>query len=132
MRTLLLWLLSRVWGMILDDAGNTVPRSRMIRRASAKAWRLALVLGVCQGCTFLTASVQHTSHPLAGYPVSPATDEDSLDLAKLCAGSEYRQGHRLLWYVEQCLGYKLRNGGFVGPSLTYQAEAGVKVYLGRR
>ncbi len=93
---------------------------------------VALLVFSFAACTHLTASVQHTSHPLAGYPVGPANQEDTLDLAKVCAKAEYRQGVRLLWYVENCLGYKLRDGGFHGPSLTYQGEAGIQYRIGRQ
>ncbi len=93
---------------------------------------LAACLIALQGCTSLSAEINHTSHPLAGYPVGPAYQEDTLNLAQLCAGAEYRHGVRLLWYVENCLGYKLTSGGFVGPDLTYQGSAGVKYNFGRR
>ncbi len=47
-RTAALWALSRLWGMTLDDDGNTVPRNRLVRWASKTAWRQALRLGVVQ------------------------------------------------------------------------------------
>ncbi len=85
---------------------------------------LAACLIALQGCTYLSAEMQHVSHPLAGPPFGPKTEEDSLNTVNACAGRE-RQG----WYVEQCLGYKLTDGGVYGPKLTYEARFGKRIQL---
>lgn len=98
------------------------------------AW---LLLAICMGflstgCTYLKTEVEHVSHPLAGKPFGPSTEEDALTQANVCAGKETRSGVRALWYAENCLGYKLDRSGFFGPELTYTGRVGVKFTLGAR
>jgi hypothetical protein len=84
---------------------------------------IALLLSCCAltGCTSLSLDASHTSHPFAGPPFGPASEEDSLNSISACLQREARG-----WYAEQCLGYKIGDGGFYGPRLIYTARAGMK------
>lgn len=75
------------------------------------------------GCTSLRAEWEHTSHPFAGEPFGPANEEDVLDTANLIAR---RQSGR--FYTEAGLGWKLADGGFYGPELTFTYRAGVELW----
>ncbi len=79
------------------------------------------LLGSLSGCTSLSMEAQHVSHPLAGPPFGPITDEDSLDAINACAQRETKK-----WYVEQCIGYVYTDGGFYGPKLIWQGRFGRK------
>jgi hypothetical protein len=78
------------------------------------------------GCAnYATVEIAHSSHPFAGKPFGPRTDEDSLDRLNACAGRD-----RAGWFVETCIGYKLRDAGFVGPSVTFDGRIGRKFRFG--
>lgn len=91
-------------------------RRQKPRPAKIAAALLALCL---TGCTYATIEARHTSHPFAGPPFGPRTDEDSLNTVNACIGVE-----RGSWFAENCLGYKLGEGGFYGPPVTYDARVG--------
>jgi hypothetical protein len=84
----------------------------------------AVLLLSLSGCSYLTTELRHTSHPTAGKPFGPRTEEDSLNTVNACAGRETGA-----WFIEQCLGYKLTDGGFYGPQLTYDLRVGRKWQL---
>lgn len=77
------------------------------------------LLLTCSGCTSVSVQLEHISHPFAGPPFGPTTEEDSLNQPQVCAAREEQR-----WYVEHCVGYKLGDGGFYGPRLTYTARVG--------
>jgi hypothetical protein len=76
---------------------------------------------VTSGCTSITTELAHTSHPFAGPPFGPVSEEDSLNSLNLCA-----QRERSRWYIEQCVGYVYTDGGFFGPKLIWQGRIGRK------
>lgn len=76
------------------------------------------------GCTSLSAEWQHVSHPLLGPPFGPRNEEDSLDVLNGCG--ERRKEN---FYVEMCLGYRLRDGGFFGDDFIYTGRFGVRKEL---
>lgn len=91
-----------------------------MRRAAALA---ALLLS---GCTTVSVEMEHISHPLAGWPVGPSSEEDWVHTVGIVGRKEYGR-----WYVEQGLGYNVAGrdgGGFVGPGLTYTGRVGVQVF----
>lgn len=91
----------------------------------------ALLL-LCSGCTYVRSEIEHVSHPFAGKPFGPASEEDTLNQANLCFGKEWTTGPKLLWYTENCLGYKLTDGGVYGPDLTYTGRAGAEYRFGSK
>lgn len=84
-------------------------------------------MAILCGCTYATTEIRHISHPTAGPPFGPKTEEDSLNTANACIGVE-RKG----WFFEHCLGYQLGDGGFYGPDLTYDARVGKRFEFGGR
>lgn len=89
--------------------------------------RLAILMTfLCSGCTYVSVEWQHVSHPLLGPPLGPRNQEDSLDVLNGCA--EKRKGH---FYVEMCLGYRLKDGGFYGDDFIYTGRFGVRKELRR-
>lgn len=74
------------------------------------------------GCTSLSGEISHISHPLRGPPFGPITEEDSLEVAQLCARRESKR-----FFVENCLGYRLTDGGFYGDDFIYSGRFGVRV-----
>lgn len=72
-----------------------------------------------QGCAAIIPNtakleLEHVSHPMAGWPTGPKSQEDSLTQVNGIA-SWTISGIR----VESGLGYSLLDKGFYGPSLTY-------------
>jgi hypothetical protein len=82
-------------------------------------------LALLTGCaSAYRLEVEHVSHPLAGQPFGPRTDEDALTQAHALAS--WRRG---VGYVEAGIGWNLRGeggGGFYGPALTGTVRAGVE------
>jgi hypothetical protein len=76
-----------------------------------------------QGCAMspdlVRAEEEHTSHPLAGPPFGSKSEEDSLDALNLIA--RWNAG---AWYAETGLGYRIGDGGFYGPRLTFTSRVG--------
>src|SRR5690242_17901633 len=69
--------------------------------AAVKASRMTLVLAAAllSACAnYGSVELAHSSHPFAGPPFGPRTDEDSLDRVNGCLGRE-----RAGWYAEGCL-----------------------------
>ncbi len=97
-----------------------------------RALAFLLVWLLSQGCSYLKLEAEHISHPMAGYPVGPADQEDTLNQVNACLGKRARLGVRAMWYAEHCLGYKVTDGGFYGPSLTYTGRTGIEIKLGSR
>ncbi len=85
----------------------------------------SLILLLLSGCTSLSLEGAHTSHPFAGPPFGPKSEEDSLNSVNACAQREKGR-----YYLEQCVGYKIGDGGFFGPRLIYTARAGVRWRIG--
>lgn len=94
---------------------------RLIMVALCMLFALAMA-----GCAnYATVELDHTSHPLAGPPFGPETEEDSLDRINGCIGREHAG-----WFAEGCLGYKYVYAGFVGPRLTFDGRIGRKFRFG--
>lgn len=95
--------------------------------------QLAVTLAVIQlaGCVALPdyagMDVEHISHPLAGPPFGPTSDEDSLNHIRGFVG--WRHGRA---FCEVSLGYKLTDGGFYGPRMTANANVGLMLFGERR
>jgi hypothetical protein len=94
----------------------------------ALALTCLLALG---GCTGLRAEYEHISHPMAGPPFGPRSEEDSLNQVNLCA-VRATAGLRYSVFGETCLGVKLADGGFYGPELTSTVRIGVEFQLSGR
>lgn len=92
---------------------------------------ITILVVLCTACTYLRTEVEHVSHPFAGRPFGPPSQEDALNQANACLGKETSSNVRALWYVENCLGYKIGDTGFYGPTLTYTGRVGVKFSLSR-
>ena len=73
------------------------------------------------GCTSVKAEYEHISHPFAGPPFGPQSEEDWIDHVQLCAVK--RAGRA---YSEACAGYLLTDGGFHGPRLTGGVRMGIE------
>lgn len=86
---------------------------------------LTLIALSISGCSSYRVEYEHVSHPFAGQPFGPASEEDTLDQLQVCAK---RSAGRA--YTEACLGYRLTDGGFYGPPLTGGIRIGVE--LGKR
>ena len=82
---------------------------------------IAIALGFLSGCTTTRLELEHVSHPFAGPPFGPMTEEDSLTQINYCKGT-----NRNRWYVENCLGMKIGDTGFYGPRLTYTGRIGMQ------
>lgn len=86
---------------------------------------LALML-LAGGCSVQRPQVrlelEHVSHPLAGWPFGPSTEEDALTQANVML--EWERGRVR---VEQGLGYRLMDQGFYGPELTYTGRVSVRI-----
>ena len=91
---------------------------------------LAVAIATCTGCTSMTAEYEHISHPFAGWPFGPQSEEDTLDQLNLCLVKR-GDGDRFAVYGASCLGYRLTDGGFYGPSLTGGFKAGVEFSFAR-
>lgn len=61
----------------------------------------------------IRAEYEHISHPLAGPPFGPRSEEDALDHLAILA-----RWHFELVTVDVGLGYKLVDGGMYGPKCT--------------
>ena len=101
------------------------------RAAFVRAAILAALSSVLLGCAsvqpdYLFAEAEHVSHPFAGYPFGPASDEDCLNQQNVGAG--WSRGGA---YVEQSLGVKLNDCGFYGPDLTYTLRIGYRIPLNK-
>lgn len=73
------------------------------------------------GCVnYGSLEMAHSSHPFAGEPFGDRTEEDSFNRANACIGHDNSSG----WYAESCLGYKIGDGGFYGPRLTFDGRVG--------
>ncbi len=83
-------------------------------------------LALSSGCTLITAEIEHTSHPLAGYPFGPADEEAALNTLNIVFRQDYSNGV----YVEQGLGYKIctHEYDFVGPKVTYTGRIGITLW----
>jgi hypothetical protein len=75
------------------------------------------------GCASVRAEWEHTSHPFAGPPFGPTNEEDNLDTINIIGRRQ--MGHA---YVEMGVGYKLADGGFDGPELTFTSRFGVELW----
>lgn len=93
-------------------------RARAIGQAVVLLVALILLsqLGGCSAMrpTGATVELEHVSHPLAGWPTGPSNEEDGLSQVSGLLEWDIA-GFRL----QQGLGYKLEQGGFKGPELTY-------------
>lgn len=89
---------------------------------------IALFALALSGCTTAGTSYLHASHPLAGWPVGPAWEEDTIDAAEIWGRRELGYGV----FVESSVAYKLRDGGMRGPRLLYLGRVGVVLYDRRR
>jgi len=67
----------------------------------------------------IRSEVEHISHPLAGWPVSAKDTEDSLSTLNVVG--RWTRGN---FYVENGVGYKLTDGGFYGPKVTFVSRVG--------
>jgi hypothetical protein len=83
---------------------------------------IAVTLAGCASGVRLEA--EHVSHPFAGRPFSDRTEEDSL--TQVNALLEWQ---RHGWFIESGLGYRVRDGGFYGPPLTFTVRAGRRFEL---
>jgi hypothetical protein len=75
------------------------------------------------GCATVSAEWAHTSHPMAGYPFGPSYEEDTLDTLNVIGRHQIGRT-----YVEMGVGYKLADGGFYGPELTFTSRIGVEIW----
>lgn len=55
-------------------------------------------------------------------------EEDSLDRLNGCLRKDTRKG----FYYESCVGYKIGDGGFYGPKLTFDGRIGKRFTWGER
>lgn len=101
-------------------------------KLAALASALALVGCSTVAPTHAVGGVQHISHPLAGWPFGPVTEEDTLD--QVCGGllwvRERPNGGEVI--IDQRLCQKLRDGGFFGPKLSYYGSIDYRIPLRRR
>lgn len=89
---------------------------------------ILVVAAILSGCASIVPDAvrgewSHTSHVFAGPPFGPKYEEDSLDTANVIA--RWQNG-RL--YSEIGVGYKLADGGFFGPDLTFTSRIGVELW----
>jgi len=94
-----------------------------------KVFTAVAVLSLC-GCASLAPDAvrvewEHISHPLAGPPFGPTTEEDCLD--QLNVALHWQNG---AWFVESGLGYKLADAGMYGPKLTFTSRVGREFKFG--
>lgn len=82
-----------------------------------------LLIGLLGGCSSVRVEHEHVSHPFAGPPFGPLTEEDSLDTVNVIARKEHGR-----FYIEAGLGYKVNDGGFHGPDLTFTSRVGVELW----
>jgi len=68
------------------------------------------------------AEWEHVSHPLAGPPFGPPSEEDALDQLNLML--HWQRG---AWFAESGLGYKLADEGMYGPRLTFTSRVGREI-----
>ncbi len=99
----------------------------MLRRKTVTALAALALTGCAVMPTALLIEEEHVSHPLAGWPVGPASEEDALEQTNLL----------LEWtspttYVIVGVGYKHGDMGFRGPRLTGTLRAGYRIPLRRK
>lgn len=92
---------------------------------------VAVAIATCTGCTSMQVEYEHVSHPFAGWPFGPASEEDTLDQVNACLLRSTQTSERVRTYGASCLGYRLTDGGFYGPSLTGGFRAGVEFSFAR-
>lgn len=78
-------------------------------------------------CSTYKAEWQHISHPFAGPPFGPTSEEDSLDHIQVCGVRRYAFNQWTQAYAESCVGYVLADGGFYGPNLTGGVRVGIEI-----
>jgi hypothetical protein len=91
----------------------------------------ALVLALLNGCAALVPNsllteCEHVSHPFAGPPFGPKSEEDSLNQCGVLG--EWTDGAA---YLHLGVGYVLTDGGFYGPEVTGTVRAGYRIPLRR-
>lgn len=94
----------------------------MSRRMIVRCAAVLLVGASLSACSGMRVELEHTSHPLAGAPFGPRSEEDSLNTLNVVKRIE-----RGRYYSEIGLGYKIGDGGFYGPDLTGTVRIGVKL-----
>ena len=113
---------------------------RTVRRIDARSvdlitiWIRLIIVALCALCMFAMSGcanygrveLEHVSHPFAGFPVSPRTDEDALNQFNVCLGND--RG----WFAEACTGYVIGDSGFFGPRLSFTARVGKRFNFGDR
>jgi hypothetical protein len=81
-----------------------------------------------QGCALIPNNVlleqEHVSHPLAGWPVGPSSEEACLDQTSAIA--EYTSTNA---YLHVGVGYKTTDCGFYGPRVTGTIRFGYKIRI---
>lgn len=105
---------------------------KMDKRAAARLGSLLAGVLALSGCSVIggvcdqaqiSVEYTHVSHPLAGAPFGPRTEEDALHTVGPVGRCDMGRA-----YVEGGLGYKVRDGGFYGPDLTGSFNVGVKLW----
>lgn len=87
---------------------------------------LGCTLTACANLQSISIHESHTSHPFAGPPFGPPTEEEAIDTINVSARWEFKD--RV--FLELSPGYKIADGGLYGPKLTTTINAGV--YLWKR
>jgi hypothetical protein len=80
---------------------------------------VAILVTACSG---MRVELEHTSHPFAGPPFGPRSEEDSLDTLNVI--KSFKTGRVS---VDLGLGRKLGDGGFYGPRTTATARISVSL-----
>lgn len=88
---------------------------------------LALAAVALTACSSVRVEHEHLSHLLAGPPFGAKTEEDSLNTLNVIARRQMGRA-----YVEAGLGYKIGDGGFYGPDLTFTSRFGIEVWGSKR
>jgi hypothetical protein len=90
---------------------------------------IAILLGMqLTGCAVMPesmyAEVEHVSHPFAGPPFGPRTEEDTLNMINV--GGTWSKDNV---YMDVGLGYKFTDSGFHGPPLSFDMRVGYRIPL---
>lgn len=122
-------------GELMIDLGepeDVLPTASLRMDKATAAALITVLASFLSGCATIggycdeqriAAEYDHTSHPLAGWPLGEKNEEDALHQVSVLGRCTHGVG-----YAEIGMGYKIREAGFYGPEMTGTVRVGVTLW----